>query len=510
MKRSVLVVAILFLLYPATLVTYRVAVLGYPLFPTAPGDSWRIIFSAHLGKGPTRHGQVGAGLPFSQPGITVLREEFTSGTMNFGLSRQGRNRIGFWTGPLVDQGEIIGYNSSLIVRPIEKKPRSPVKLRPYPDAIGAAEKELVERLTANWKKIPVTTRRQRVAGTIRGEWGGAAPTAEDLRAWDALLNKEGPTVALLALFRAAEIHARAVEGLRLVESILNEPTRLIEVWSGKRWLRLNPQTGDTLRLPGTFLPLTIGNIPALEAKEGLLENVRWRVEHLTLSNWRLHFERILRSDDFLDRWSFFHLPDEFQETFRILLLVPLGALLIGILRNIVGFPTFGVFMPVLMALAFRNTGVWYGLGIFGTVMILGYFIRMALDNMHLLLVPRLSVMLSLVISCLVIFAVVGNKIGLREFMAVGLMPFVILTMVIERFFVMIEESGVKTATKTALGSAAVAVISFSILNFEELQLTFFIYPELIIGVAGLQLLLGRYTGYRLSELIRFKAFRSQS
>jgi hypothetical protein len=41
--------------------------------------------------------------------------------------------------------------------------------------------------------------------------------------------------------------------------------------------------------------------------------------------------------------------------------VPLGALIICVLRNIIGLPTFGIFMPVLMALAFRNTGLLYGI-----------------------------------------------------------------------------------------------------------------------------------------------------
>jgi len=38
--------------------------------------------------------------------------------------------------------------------------------------------------------------------------------------------------------------------------------------------------------------------------------------------------------------------------------------MISMLRNLAGLPTFGIFMPVLMALAFRNTGISYGLGIF--------------------------------------------------------------------------------------------------------------------------------------------------
>jgi len=223
-----------------------------------------------------------------------------------------------------------------------------------------------------------------------------------------------------------------------------------------------------------------------------------------LSNWALYFERIKRSRSLLDRWSLFQLPEEFQRTFRILLLVPIGALMISMLRNLAGLPTFGIFMPVLMALAFRNTGVFYGLGIFFGVLILGYGVRRLLDRLRLLLVPRMSVLLTLVIATFTVVALVGSKLGVREFMAVGLLPFVILTMVIERFFVLVEEAGAAAASRTALGSALVSVITYFLISWEPLQLTFFLYPELMAAVTALQILVGQYSGYRLMELFRFR------
>jgi hypothetical protein len=212
----------------------------------------------------------------------------------------------------------------------------------------------------------------------------------------------------------------------------------------------------------------------------------------------------LRSSYLLDRWSLFQLPPEFQRTFRILLLVPIGALMISLLRNIVGLPTFGIFMPVLMALAFRNTGLAYGIAIFGGVLLIGLAARIFLDKFHLLLVPRLSVILTLVVASFTLLALLGNKLGLKELMAVGLIPFVILTMTIEKFFVILEESGIREALLMAAGSTAVSVITYGIISWDPLQLTFFVYPELILTIAALQVLVGRYTGYRLTELFRFR------
>jgi len=209
-------------------------------------------------------------------------------------------------------------------------------------------------------------------------------------------------------------------------------------------------------------------------------------------------------ESFLDRWSLLRIPPEFQRTFRILLLVPVGTLVVSIMRNLVGLPTFGIFMPVLMALAFRNTGLAYGLGIFSGVILAGYAVRWAIDRLHLLLIPRLSVILTVVVACFTVLAMIGNRFGVREFMAVGLLPFVILTMTIERFFIIVEESGVREGLITSVCSGAVAAVTHEIINNRALQSAFFAYPELLLAVAAMQVLLGRYTGYRLSEFIRFR------
>jgi hypothetical protein len=82
-------------------------------------------------------------------------------------------------------------------------------------------------------------------------------------------------------------------------------------------------------------------------------------------------------------------------------------------------------------------------------------------------------------------------------------------MTIERFFVITEEASSREALRTAAGSAAVAAITYIILHIEPLQLTFFVYPELLFAVAAFQVLLGRYTGYRLSEYIRFRRLREK-
>ncbi len=508
MKRLAILLAVVLFFSAACLLCYRIVWLGYPLLPIAPGEAWLLLISAHV-KGGEKEINLEIGLPSERAGRMLMEERITSGDLNFALLPKGTERVGVWVGIPGKEGEGIAYRTNIIIRPQRiRKTQGPVLGGPLPPA-EKDEEAWVQRLAGNWKGLAPGPRIRAAAAFIRGEWGPRPPAEEDLRKWEELREKQGPPKSLLLLLRAAGLHARIVEGLRLMEGIQTRPLLWIEVWDDKRWEMLWPGTGEIERTPSSFLPLARGGTQSFRISGGELVGIRWSLSRQVLSKWNLHFERIRRSGRFLDRWSLFRLPLEFQETFRILLLVPMGVLIISVLRNLVGFPTFGIFMPVLMALAFRNTGLAYGLGIFSGVLLVGYAVRRVLDKLHLLLVPRLSLILTLVIACFTVLALIGSKLGLREFMAVGLLPFVILTMVIERFFVLMEEAGAREGIRTAAGSAAVSVIAYQIISWEPLQLTFFVYPELLAPISSLQILLGRYTGYRLSELFRFRSLRKK-
>ena len=500
--------AALFLL-TCVLVLYRIIWLGYPVFPVSEGQSWQLLVNVYITPKEEQSG-LSLALPSEQTGYMVVEERVLSGMYAFYIHTQGSNRFGVWSGAGVDRPEEITYRATIHSRPRRGVPIQSPLLSPFPAAISREEQSLAQAAAMKWQASAPMVRFRAVVAALKGNWGDSPPGDDRSRRWRVVQQKYDRTDAALALFRASSLPARAAEGLRLAEEVQTLPTKWIEVWVDRSWVHLNPETWEVYPSSAALLPLAVGGFPAVRATGGELSDIRWTLNRQVLSQWKLFYEQITRSAHFLDRWSLLQLPQEFQGTFRILLLVPIGALIISILRNVVGFPTFGIFMPMLIALAFRSTGTVYGVAIFCGVLLVGYAARSFLDKLHLLLVPRLSVILTLVIACFTLLALVGNKLGLRELMAVGLIPFVILTMTIERFFILIEESGIWEAFRAAIGSVAVAVIAYGLISWETLQFAFFVYPELILTVAALQILLGRYTGYRLSELYRFRFLKGSS
>ena len=137
--------------------------------------------------------------------------------------------------------------------------------------------------------------------------------------------------------------------------------------------------------------------------------------------------------------------------------MPFGALITTIIRNVVGIGTFGTFSPALLAMSFIYANWQTGVAILLIVIMAGVVSRSFLERLRLLAVPRLSIILTIVILC-VVFGMSILYYLLPEIVTDAvLLPMVILTMLIERFYVTTEEDGLMYTVKLAAGTLMVAV-----------------------------------------------------
>ncbi len=209
--------------------------------------------------------------------------------------------------------------------------------------------------------------------------------------------------------------------------------------------------------------------------------------------------------DFL-AYSLYGLPLQTQQTFMIMVMIPIGVLVILILRNLIGLQTLGTFTPVLIALAFRETQLGFGIALFTVITALGLSLRSYLEHLKLQMLPRLSVVLTFVVVLIAAISLFSHKLGLERGLSVALFPMVILTMTIERLSITWEERGGSHAMKVAIGTLFAASLAHLIMSVPELTYFVFTFPAVLLVLVGFMLAMGRYRGYRLTELVRFKAF----
>jgi hypothetical protein len=306
------------------------------------------------------------------------------------------------------------------------------------------------------------------------------------------------------LLAVLDFYARPASGLRLQDKQRKQViSRWLEVFDGTNWRLIDP---------GTFAEVAVDKAIVLQrGAEPLLEvygGKKSRISFSSLRELRSGFSVALSAGQLqhhaLIDFSIYSLPVADQNTFKLLLLIPLGAFVVVILRNLVGVHTSGTFMPILIALTFMQTTLAVGLLLFIAVVALGLLLRAYLSRLNLLLVPRISAVLVFVI---VIYAAIGistYKLGIDWGLKVTFFPMIILAWTIERMSILWEEEGGHEVLVQGSGSLLTAVLAYLLMSHPFVDSMIFMYPELLLVVLALIIWIGSYTGYRLSDLWRFE------
>ena len=309
----------------------------------------------------------------------------------------------------------------------------------------------------------------------------------------------GRARAMVALCRTAGIPARVVTGFSLDRPGLARPLVWMQAHVDGAWVPYDPTRGYAKFLPSSRVPVRTGGVEIVRASAGAVVHIRYFAERL--ADDKVAGALGVPAAGIADLTR---LPIGMQTTLAVLLLLPVGAMITAVFRNMIGISTFGTFTSALLALSFLYSDLLTGLVVFVLVLAIGLGVRVLLDRLKLLMVPRLSVMLTVIVLCLVMAVSILDRLGLTPSANAVIFPMVIMTMLVERFYVCREEDGAKTAWKLLGGTVVVAACCLFVLGWKELGRTFLSLPELELLVASALLLIGRYSRYRLTELIRFR------
>ena len=197
----------------------------------------------------------------------------------------------------------------------------------------------------------------------------------------------------------------------------------------------------------------------------------------------------------------FHLP---MNLLRALLLLPLAALLIAIIRNVVGIKTFGILLPALIGLALVNVDLSIGLLGFVTAIILVALLHSWLEKWSLLHIPKMTIILTCVILVLLTLNTLGSKLDWETGQLVVFLPIVIITITAERFAKVLAEEDKADAFKMLANTFFVAMLTCLIFRSKVLLGIFLTFPEHYLSILFLLMILGRWIGMRVMEYRRFQ------
>lgn len=482
---------------------YKVTRLGLPLTPAEQTEVWTVEATVHF-RGRGRSAKVQLNTPERPPGFSVLDEDYISS--NFGLATESDdlNNSALWAAREVRGDQSLYFRIVLAEDKDAHRERTGPK-PPYPPVPDYQEPErsAVYSLLAN-----VRSQSADIASFTREllhRFNDPTPVEDINVLRESSSDELARAREIQRILAGARIPTRIIYVLKLEDRLRQgKLSPWIEVYNDSQWIAFNPKTG-TRGIPKDVLIWQVGDTPLVSVKGANPANVTFSVVRSTREIVTVAKQRARLLGTNILEFSLFSLPISTQNTYRILLTVPIGAFVVVLLRNFIGLKTFGTFMPILIALAFRETKLLWGIILFSTLVAIGVLLRFYLEKLKLLLVPRLASLLIIVILLMAAVSVLAHKLGVESGLSIALFPMVILAMTIERMSVTWDEAGAREALLSGIGSLFVAALGYEVMNAEWVLYLTFVFPELLLVLLSLTLLMGRYTGYRLSELRRFRS-----
>lgn len=193
------------------------------------------------------------------------------------------------------------------------------------------------------------------------------------------------------------------------------------------------------------------------------------------------------------------------ETVRLILMLPIIATLIAFLRQVIGVKAFGIYTPLIVTFAFLATnGLKYGITIFVVILLIGMLSRLALKSLRLLYLPRVAIMLTIVAISILFMLTIGGGLKRTGLASVSIFPILIMITLVEKFITVQIEKGDRVAMMLAIETLIISILGFYIASWPALTNFVIAYPWAILFAIPLNLVIGKWTGLRVTEYVRFR------
>lgn len=188
----------------------------------------------------------------------------------------------------------------------------------------------------------------------------------------------------------------------------------------------------------------------------------------------------------------------------LILMLPVIATILSFSRQVIGMKAFGLVTPAMTTLSFLVMGLPYGLVVFLSILIAGTLSRLAMRKLRLLYLPRMALVLTGVSLAILLVFGIGIATDNTALASFSIFPILILTLLAEEFIALQFKSGAKKALTVTAWTLALAIGCYFIVSWQIVRTLFVSYPEIVLLAIPINILLGRWTGLRLTEYIRFK------
>lgn len=194
----------------------------------------------------------------------------------------------------------------------------------------------------------------------------------------------------------------------------------------------------------------------------------------------------------------------------LILVLPLIALLVSFSRYFVGLKTFGMYEPIVLAYALHLispnflTGLKFGIPLIFLAWLVSELTKKALGKARLHYMAKVSIKVSIASVLYIVALLIAALLSKNGYFTVNPFAVVAIIALIEAVSLFQIKSGNIKTNLISIETMFMAILSYFLISNKFLENLFISFPYIVLVPLIANTFVGKWSGLRLSEYVRFK------
>ena len=195
-----------------------------------------------------------------------------------------------------------------------------------------------------------------------------------------------------------------------------------------------------------------------------------------------------------------------------ILFMPFLLTIIGFIKQLIGVETVGLFQTMVLVLCFYIVGGTLATISMVVAVVVGVLMRFILARLNILFLSKMTLLLSASTLAVFVGVVVGSFFGLSygidtstsQRAVLTIVPILLIALQADKLSILVYNKENPKEYLRLFATYFAVIISYFIIRNDQMELLLLALPELVLLPFVIQYLLGRYTGLRVVEYMRFR------
>lgn len=188
----------------------------------------------------------------------------------------------------------------------------------------------------------------------------------------------------------------------------------------------------------------------------------------------------------------------------IILLLPIFLTLVGFSKHVIWISTLGTIIPVFMSLLYIELWIPFTLWLLALLVIVNIWISKFISKYTLLYTPKVTFITILNLFVFMFLYQVVWYFDILEMQLDNILYIVLFFIIAEKLITIITSKEFREYKKSLSWTIIISLLCYMLYNIDTLLVFLAAYPEVLIILVPFNFILGRFTGLRITEYLRFR------